>query len=416
MVLFDIFSEKTASLGYFFHARMGAMSHRRAFSLFATWLALPLSFLACGGADNDLFSEIPAGSAGATSQGGTSGASGKEASGGAGKGGTAGKSSGGAGHEDAGAAGVEQGGAAGVEQGGAAGAEQSGAGQGGNITAGAGGEAGTGGDVGGDAGQGGNEQGGGEQGGSTTAGVGGDAQGGNEPGGEGGTLQGGNEPGGNEPGGAGGAGQSQGGAAQGGGGQAQGGAGQGGSTQGGTGGTGGAAPSVCGDGKVTGNEECDDGGKNNDDGCSKDCKITCSDFDKNAKINPENKHCYWTIGSWSKTWEQQVGQCAQAGGHLVTISSEAENKFILQFHTGKNDLWIGATDGRMKSQQGAGTYKWITNEPFSYKEWASGEPNAADCGYKCYEHCAVQRSDGLWNDVNCGAWNDAICEWEPPGL
>lgn len=283
-------------------------------------------------------------------------------------------------------------GASGQEEGGAGngGEEQGGAGEGGSTIAGQGGEAG----VGGEAGNGGTGDAGGEAGagGSTTAGQGGAGQGGDEPGGAG-----------------------------------QGGNGQGGTGQGGTdGGAGGVAPSVCGDGKITGDEQCDDGGQNNNDGCSTDCKVVCSDIDKNAKLNPENNHCYWILNNntFDKSWSKSKDLCTGIRRHLVTISSEVENKFLQKFYgsDSKQNFWIGLSDGKGLGDKEVGVYKWITGKPVTYQKWAPGEPNAAEnsCGLlggkKCYEHRAIRQNDGTWNDVREDGSNDAICEWEPPGL
>ncbi|MDW8252211.1 MAG: C-type lectin domain-containing protein [Myxococcales bacterium] len=86
----------------------------------------------------------------------------------------------------------------------------------------------------------------------------------------------------------------------------------------------------------------------------------------------------------------------------------------------QGEFWIGATDGKPANEPGAGTYFWISKEPFDYTSLAQGEPNAFafECPpvvATCYEHYAVQRPDGLWNDKGCGDNHDAICEWTPPG-
>jgi cysteine-rich repeat protein len=177
--------------------------------------------------------------------------------------------------------------------------------------------------------------------------------------------------------------------------------------------------SECGDGKATGDEQCDDGNQDDEDGCTNTCKIKCSDVDDGAKLNPANGHCYWEENGWfNDSWGGRRGQCQDKGGHLVTLSSTEENTFVQGLH--KGEVWIGATDNKKADQQGPGAYVWVNGEPFVYKNWAPGEPNAAagGCGVfdTCYEHCAVQREDGLWNDRQCGDENEAICEWEPPGF
>ncbi|MBA3899945.1 MAG: HYR domain-containing protein, partial [Bacteroidetes bacterium] len=58
------------------------------------------------------------------------------------------------------------------------------------------------------------------------------------------------------------------------------------------------------------------------------------------------------------------------GGHLATISSAAENAFVSSLSP--NYMWIGFTDRDVE-----GTFKWVTNEPVTYTNWAPGEPNNA---------------------------------------
>ncbi|APR78590.1 Multiple EGF-like-domain protein 3 precursor [Minicystis rosea] len=57
------------------------------------------------------------------------------------------------------------------------------------------------------------------------------------------------------------------------------------SSTGGSGGTGGIAGPACGNGKVEGTEECDDGNLTSDDGCNNDCSFTC------IAGNPTRDHC-----------------------------------------------------------------------------------------------------------------------------
>ena len=71
------------------------------------------------------------------------------------------------------------------------------------------------------------------------------------------------------------------------------------------------------------------------------------------------------------TWEEAKTYCENLGGHLATITSEEEQKAIeslLESGT-KKQYWIGMKRVGDKMQ-------WITNEPYVYKNWDNGEPNA----------------------------------------
>lgn len=129
-----------------------------------------------------------------------------------------------------------------------------------------------------------------------------------------------------------------------------------------------------------------------------------------------NGHCYWRVGT-KDHWPNAVERCANAGGYLVTIHSREENDFIENLV--EENSWIGGTDGKPQEDDGAGTYAWVTPEPWNYTNWDNGEPNAGwvwPCGgvESCYEHCAIIQKDGRWDDKACTARDyESICELEP---
>ncbi len=93
------------------------------------------------------------------------------------------------------------------------------------------------------------------------------------------------------------------------------------------------------------------------------------------------------------------------GGHLVTITSEAENNFVKEF-IGACNLWIGATD---KDQEG--NWKWVSGEPFSYTDWGSGQPDNDSGGDEGAEHYAhIWYNSGAWNDNNGCVKYAFLCE------
>ena len=63
--------------------------------------------------------------------------------------------------------------------------------------------------------------------------------------------------------------------------------------------------------------------------------------------------------------------CEDKGGHLVTITSEEENNFVLNklmgYSGGANHLWLGLND-----LDEDGNFEWITGEPLSYTNWSDG--------------------------------------------
>ena len=99
--------------------------------------------------------------------------------------------------------------------------------------------------------------------------------------------------------------------------------------------------------------------------------------------------------------------CDKEGGHLVTITSSGEQKFLEMLNTNGKALWIGYERVRKDSED----WHWITDEPNEYTHWNSGEPN----NYNESESKASIRGDGRWNDLNensSGESDGFICEWE----
>ncbi len=107
------------------------------------------------------------------------------------------------------------------------------------------------------------------------------------------------------------------------------------------------------------------------------------------------------------SWHDAVAFCEDIDAHLVTIGSAEENEFVF----GLNSFtWLGATDELVE-----GNWRWVTDEPFSYTNWAPGEPNNTD-GFPPHgpEHYLTYAfpQDGRWNDVPVHSTLPFICESE----
>jgi len=154
-----------------------------------------------------------------------------------------------------------------------------------------------------------------------------------------------------------------------------------------------------------------------------------SDFSPGIQ-NPDNGHWYQRFDSPTMTWHEARNFCESLGGHLATITSEAEDNFVYE-NLGEDSPsyhpWLGATDEIIED-----TWVWVTGEPWDYSNWApqTGEPNNCEG----IEHYLVYFTpwDGdinrwsLWNDLGtgegggcgCGGciseWynSSTICEWE----
>jgi hypothetical protein len=98
-----------------------------------------------------------------------------------------------------------------------------------------------------------------------------------------------------------------------------------------------------------------------------------------------NGHSYYR-STGNATWTTARSNCAAMGGYLVTITTAAEQSFIFNIWPSG---WIGLTD-----EVTEGTWRWVTGETYSYKNWNSGEPNNA--GNEDYVQFV---SNGRWNDL-----------------
>jgi hypothetical protein len=148
-----------------------------------------------------------------------------------------------------------------------------------------------------------------------------------------------------------------------------------------------------------------------------------------ATLNPQAQafggHCYYR-NSTAVSWSNAKMGCEQlsAGGHLVTITSQAEQTFVWNL-AAMTDVWIGATDGKMESEPGdmSALSTWITGEDIMmFNGWAAGEPNnyqkpCSSGSGDCWEHCGFMWVDtqGAWNDDICGYEKAYVCEWDSGG-
>ena len=98
-----------------------------------------------------------------------------------------------------------------------------------------------------------------------------------------------------------------------------------------------------------------------------------------------NGHSYYR-STGSAFWSVAKQNCINMGGHLVTVTSAAENSFIFGLWPSG---WIGLTDEVTEGQ-----WKWVTGETYSYTSWNSGEPNNA--GNEDYVQFV---GSGKWNDL-----------------
>ena len=153
------------------------------------------------------------------------------------------------------------------------------------------------------------------------------------------------------------------------------------------------------------------------------CEWGNVDFEQYSHVDlPDGKTMFdghtYKVFDESVSWSNAKTYCERMGGHLVTINSQKEQDFlvILANSNTKTNYWIGAHPEN-------GTFHWVTEEDFSYTNWASGEPNnvfGSQNAVMMYTKRASYPA-GTWNDENENGrdWSGYelsafgyICEWD----
>jgi len=148
-----------------------------------------------------------------------------------------------------------------------------------------------------------------------------------------------------------------------------------------------------------------------------------------------NGHYYEAISVPSGIFWSDANTAAKAsGGHLATITSDAENGFVYSLISGSSfwyteaqwgdavGPWLGGYQPA-GSPEPAGGWTWVTGEPFSYANWASSEPTVGAStqpdNYNERDNLVMFVGyNGIpaptWHDVSDNGWNSRgyIIEWD----
>jgi cysteine-rich repeat protein len=139
-------------------------------------------------------------------------------------------------------------------------------------------------------------------------------------------------------------------------------------------GTAGAPPAPgCGDDLLDPGEECDDGNKVSDDGCSASCTLECDDAVDD--VWREGLNC-WQVIDVSLTHDEASVQCGAlgAGWQLAMLTSNSDQTFIdNQINPPASKLlWTGGGD-----PDGDLVYHWEDGTPVDDAFYDTGEPSMA---------------------------------------
>lgn len=100
------------------------------------------------------------------------------------------------------------------------------------------------------------------------------------------------------------------------------------------------------------------------------------------------------------TWPNAKAICENAGGKLCVMNSLDENQWVASKLMGQT-AYIGLHDKNIE-----GYFEWIDGSPFSFTNWASGQPNNSN-GDQDYVELLP---DGKWNDQYTTSSREFICK------
>jgi hypothetical protein len=124
-----------------------------------------------------------------------------------------------------------------------------------------------------------------------------------------------------------------------------------------------------------------------------------------------NGHWYQVV-STSLTWAAAHEYAMKQGSHLVTVTSASEQGFLWSLAGSAvplNDFWIGAYQTPSSCEPGC-AWRWVTDEPFGYVDWDSGEPNNNPVYGDEDAVCVNERN--AWNDLASSATRRSVIEWD----
>jgi hypothetical protein len=118
---------------------------------------------------------------------------------------------------------------------------------------------------------------------------------------------------------------------------------------------------------------------------------------------------HYRLVTQNADWLAAQNDCADDGAttHLVVITDNTEIVVVTGLISAI--AWIGVSD-RVTEAGGdpAGSWLWVTETPYAFENWASGQPNGTG-GED--QDCAEIDLNGVWADDACAdANNHYVCE------
>lgn len=133
-----------------------------------------------------------------------------------------------------------------------------------------------------------------------------------------------------------------------------------------------------------------------------------------------NGHTYAVVEN-KMSWRDAQNYCESISGHLVTITSQVENDYVLSLIDSYEPVsfYIGCTDSLEE-----GMWLWVTDEPFVYSNWGRTQPDNSlenggpdlvgqDFGAIRNQYYEIAEClPGQWDDCSGETANYFVCEWD----
>ncbi|WAR16594.1 PGCB-like protein [Mya arenaria] len=115
--------------------------------------------------------------------------------------------------------------------------------------------------------------------------------------------------------------------------------------------------------------------------------------------------------SAERSWQDAQNTCELMGGHLVTITTQEENNFVLGLRVDPlSDTWVGANDLSVE-----GNFTWITGEEWTYSKFTNadgwnGSHDDTDCMLIKRDQFESPLFSNKFDDAYCSRLVKFVCE------